>query len=140
VVIRVRDLEEARRRYSALLGVTPRTIPEEAFQAPGEVAGIRFELDGMFLQVVAPLRTDGALASTIDKRGEGVSQLSFWVDDLDAEVAGFRAEGVQFTFEEPRDLPLGRVMFGHPKSLNGVVWELEEHTDLAAGGDGHKTE
>ena len=70
-----------------------------------------------------------------ERRGEGLSQISVWVEDVDAEMAAFREQGVSFGEGEPRDLPFGRVAFGHPKTLNGIVWELEEHPD-EVGGDG----
>ncbi len=127
VVIRVRDLEEAGRRYTQMLGVEPIRLPEHYFAAPGTVAGIRFDLGESFIQFVAGIGEDSALSRVTEKRGEGLSQISLWVDDLDAEIPAFEAEGVRFGDGEPKELPLGRVAFGHPKSLNGVVWELEEH-------------
>jgi methylmalonyl-CoA/ethylmalonyl-CoA epimerase len=129
VVIRVRDLEATAARYQRILGVEPWPIPPEAFSAPGEVAGVRFDLGGTFLQLVAGVGEASALAKVTAKRGEGLSQLSFWVDDVDAEMAVMEAEGVEFT-GPPRDQPLGRVVFAHPRSLNGVMWELEEHPDV----------
>ena len=128
VVIRVRDLDAVAERYERILGVAPTRLPDDVFSVPGKVAGVRFDLGGSFVQFVAPVGDDAPLQATLDKLGEGLSQISFWVDDVDAEVARFEAADVRFT-GEPRDLPLGRVAFGHPKSLNGVMWELEEHAD-----------
>ena len=128
VVIRVADLDEAARRYEQILGVPAVRLPDECFSAPG-IAGVRFDLGGSFVQFVAPVGEGSPLGATLDKLGEGLSQISFWVDDVDAEMALFQAHGVRFTADAPRDLPLGRVAFGHPKSLNGVMWELEEHPD-----------
>jgi methylmalonyl-CoA/ethylmalonyl-CoA epimerase len=129
VVIRVRDLDAVAARYERILGVAPTRLPDEVFSVPGKVAGVRFDLGGSFVQFVAPVGDDAPLQGTLDKLGEGLSQISFWVDDVDAEMARFQANDVRFTADAPRDLPLGRVVFGHPKSLNGVMWELEEHPD-----------
>jgi len=133
VVIRVRDLDAAAERYEQILGVAPTRLPDEVFSMPGKVAGIRFDLGGSFVQFVAPVGDDAPLGATLDKLGEGLSQVSFWVDDVDAEMARFQATAVRFTDDAPRDLPMGRVVFGHPKSLNGVMWELEEHGDVFGG-------
>ncbi len=129
VVIRVRDLDAVAERYERILGVAPTRLPDDVFSVPGKVAGVRFELGGSFVQFVAPVGDDAPLLATLDKLGEGLSQISFWVDDVDAEMDRFRDNDVRFTDDVPRDLPLGRVAFGHPKSLNGVMWELEEHPD-----------
>jgi len=127
VVIRVADLDEAAARYAAIFGVEPTTVPGDAFFAKDQIAGVRFDLGGAFVQFVAGVGDDSVLTKTTAKLGEGLSQISFWVDDVEAEMALLRDNGVRFTTDEPRDLPLGRVAFGHPKTLNGVVWELEEH-------------
>ena len=129
VVIRVRDVEEVRERYTRLLGVEPETLRDEVFASPGQVAGIRFDLGESFIQFVSGVGEDSPLGRVTQKRGEGLSQISLWVGDVDEEVALFRAEGVTFGDGEPKDLPYGRVAFGHPKTLNGIVWELEEHPD-----------
>jgi methylmalonyl-CoA/ethylmalonyl-CoA epimerase len=130
VVIRVRDLDAVAERYEQILGVAPERIPDECFSMPGKVAGIRFDLGGSFVQFVAPVGDDAPMQATLDKLGEGLSQISFWVDDVDAEMDLFQRNDVRFTDDAPRDLPMGRVVFGHPKSLNGVMWELEEHPDV----------
>ena len=128
-MIRVRDLEETRRLYTAILGIEPQDLPDEFFAAPGTVAGIRFDLGESFIQFVAGVGEESPLSQLTEKRGEGLSQIALHVADLDAEMGRFAEEGVRFGADEPRDLPLGRVAFGHPKTLNGVLWELEEHAD-----------
>jgi len=130
VVIRVRDLEEARERYTKILGVEPSVLPARVFSAPGQVAGIRFDLGDSFIQFVTGIGEDSPLNALTDKRGEGLSQISLWVEDVDAEMSAFKAEGVRFGESDPWDLPFGRVAFGHPRTLNGVVWELEEHPSV----------
>jgi catechol 2,3-dioxygenase-like lactoylglutathione lyase family enzyme len=130
VVIRVRDLDAAAARYEQLLGVAPTPVPDECFSLPGQIAGVRFDLGGSFVQFVAPVGDASPMQATLDKLGEGLSQISFWVDDVDAEMALFQRHDVRFTDDAPRDLPMGRVVFGHPKTLNGVMWELEEHPDV----------
>jgi enamine deaminase RidA (YjgF/YER057c/UK114 family) len=126
IVVRVADLAAARDRYTQVFGFDPVDTPEDSFAARGQVAGFRFELGTGFVQFVAGVGDDSPLSQTTAKRGEGLSQVAFWVVDVDAEVERLRAAGVEFT-SEPCDLPMGRVVFGHPRSLNGIVWELEQH-------------
>ena len=95
------------------------------------MAGIRFDLGESFIQFVTSVGEDAPLSLLTARRGEGLSQISLWVEDLDAEMAAFEAQGVRFGGADPQDLPLGRVGFGHPKTLNGIVWELEEHRTAA---------
>ena len=127
VVIRVSDLPAVAERYAQILGVPATRIPDDCFSIPGTVEGVRFALGESFIQFVAPVGDESPLSATLGRLGEGLSQITLWVDDIDAEMALFRDHDVQFTDASPRDLPMGRVAFGHPKSLNGVMWELEEH-------------
>jgi enamine deaminase RidA (YjgF/YER057c/UK114 family) len=135
IVVRVADLDAARDRYTAIFGVEPVVIPDEAFAAGGQVRGVRYELDGSFVQLVAGMGPDSPVTRATERRGEGLSQVAFWVEDVDAEVARLRAVGVEFS-AEPRDLPMGRMAFAHPRSLHGLVWELEQHpaVEITRGG------
>jgi enamine deaminase RidA (YjgF/YER057c/UK114 family) len=137
IVVRVADLAATRSRYTQVFGIEPVDTPEDSFAARGQVAGFRFELGTGFVQFVAGIGDDSPVSQATAKRGEGLSQVAFWVADVDAEVERLTAAGVEFT-SEPRDLPMGRMVFGHPRSLNGIVWELEQHPveELARGTGG----
>jgi enamine deaminase RidA (YjgF/YER057c/UK114 family) len=139
IVVRVADLAATRARYTQVFGFDPVDTPEDSFAARGQVAGFRFELGTGFVQFVAGIGDDSPVSQATAKRGEGLSQVAFWVADVDAEVERLTAAGVEFT-SEPRDLPMGRMVFGHPRSLNGIVWELEQHpvAELSAGGRGRR--
>jgi len=127
VVIRVADIEAVRERYTRLLGVEPTVLPDHVFSTPGQIAGILFDLGESFIQFITEVGEEAPLNVLTRNRGEGLSQISLWVEDVDAEMRTFEAEGVSFGASDPQDLPLGLVAFGHPKTLNGVMWELEEH-------------
>jgi 2-iminobutanoate/2-iminopropanoate deaminase len=137
IVVRVADLAAARARYTQVFGCEPVDTPEDSFAARGQVEGFRFEVGMGFVQFVAGIGDDSPVSQATAKRGEGLSQVAFWVADVDAEVERLRAAGIEFT-SEPRDLPMGRMVFGHPRSLNGIVWELEQHPveELAAARGG----
>jgi methylmalonyl-CoA/ethylmalonyl-CoA epimerase len=140
----VRDIDEASRRWAALLGVD---VPEVETTEPGrEVrASYRgaatdaraklafFDLGGVQLELIEPVGDDSAWAEGLSRRGEGLHHLAFWVDDM-RRSAGFLEE---------RGLPLihrGDMMgdgqyayFDGERQLGTMIELLErERTELGA--------
>ncbi|MFM2163385.1 MAG: hypothetical protein RLZZ383_2897 [Pseudomonadota bacterium] len=125
VAIAVPDLQRAIARFCEDLGLTlSGTEDVEAAQTSTAflpVAGTRIEL-------VHPLRGQGPIAASLERRGPGLHHLCFATDDLDADVARLRARGYRFTTEAPTNGAHGtRVIFLHPKDFDGVLIELAEH-------------
>jgi methylmalonyl-CoA/ethylmalonyl-CoA epimerase len=93
VAIVVKDMDEAVRRWSAMLGVDP---PNVILTKPGsEVNGTYrgaptndqaklafFDLGGVQLELIEPIGTQSAWYEGLDRRGEGVHHLAFWTDDM----------------------------------------------------------
>ncbi len=76
------------------------------------------------LESTAP---DSSIARFIEKRGEGMHHVSFFVDDIRKELARLKQAGFQLIDEHPRkgaDNCL--VAFIHPKSTNGVLIEISQ--------------
>ena len=116
LVIRVSDLEEGIKTYRDRLGLTlDRTDQTDAlgvkqafFNLPG----------GGFIEVVAPTDPDGAVARSLESRGEGIHTIAFAVDDLQATSAAMKEAGAQLIGDG------GPQVFVHPRSTHGVLLQL----------------
>ncbi len=128
VGVAVADLDTAIELYGSLLGLTC------VHQEVNEVQGVREAMlaatdadEGARLQLLAPLTPDSAIARFLEGSGPGLQQLAYTVDDVDAECARLRSQGVRILFEEPRSGTSGsRINFLHPKDAGGVLIELVE--------------
>ncbi|GAA0533672.1 methylmalonyl-CoA epimerase [Saccharopolyspora subtropica] len=96
-------------------------VREAMLRAPGDLSG------ATQIQLLAPLRTDSAIAKFLDRNGPGLQQLAFRVTDVEAAMAALRAKGLRLLYEEPRRGTAGsRINFVHPKDAGGVLVELVE--------------
>ena len=86
-----------------------------------------FEIGGSSIELLEATSEDSSIARFIQKRGEGIHHVSFFVDDIEGELRRLKKEGFQLIDEKPRrgaDNCL--VAFVHPKSANGVLIELSQ--------------
>lgn len=93
VAIVVRDIESAISNWSAALGVDapPIIVTESGDQVRmsyrGHPSSARaklafFDLGGVQLELIEPIGEDSAWFEGLDKRGEGVHHLAFWVEGM----------------------------------------------------------
>lgn len=79
------------------------------------------------IQLLAPLRADSPIGKFLDRSGEGVQQVAYTVDDVDAVTATLRERGVRLLYDEAKPGTAGsRVNFVHPQDAMGVLVELVE--------------
>ncbi|MEE9394470.1 MAG: methylmalonyl-CoA epimerase [Planctomycetota bacterium] len=79
------------------------------------------------IELLEPTSPDSPIAKFIDKRGPGIHHICLQVDDIEATLARFKAQGLKLIDEEPRAGAHGcRIAFVHPKSTGGVLIELSE--------------
>lgn len=123
VVIRVKDLEEAIERYSAL-GLELSTTTENP--AVGKVAIFRLA-DGFFLELVAPLSPESVIGRALESRGEGVHSIALAVDDLEESVEDLKGRGAPVIRGD--GLPIA---FIHPKATPGAMLQIMERTASSA--------
>lgn len=82
---------------------------------------------GSAIQLLAPLRPDSPIARFLERSGEGVQQVAYGVDDIDAVSETLRGRGLRLLYDEPKRGTAGsRVNFIHPKDALGVLVELVE--------------
>lgn len=79
------------------------------------------------IQLLAPLRPNGAIAKFLDRNGPGIQQLAYRVADLDHVSQVLRERGMRLLYPEPKRGTAGsRINFVHPKDARGVLLELVE--------------
>lgn len=118
LVVRVNDLAEGIETYQNGLGLeldrTDETaalgIKQAFFNLPG----------GGFIEVVAPLDSESAVAKSLESRGEGMHTIAFEVDDLAATCEAMKSAGARLIGEG------GPQVFVHPKSTHGILLQLGE--------------
>ena len=78
--------------------------------------------------MLAPTSDDSPIGKFLSKKGPGIQQIAFRVDDLDSLLATLSNEGVRLINEEPTIGAGGsRIAFVHPSSTGGVLVELLEY-------------
>lgn len=88
------------------------------------------------IQLLAPLQPDSPIARFLDRSGEGIQQVAYTVDDVDAVAATLRERGVRLLYDEAKRGTAGsRVNFVHPKDAMGVLVELVEPARPSHYGD-----
>ena len=122
VGIAVDDLEAAIKRWTALVGATlehRERVDDQGVEAASlQVGGSRIEL-------LAALGDDTPVGKFLAKRGPGVHHVAFETDDMGAELARLKADGVELIDETPRRGMFGlQVAFVHPDATGGVLAEF----------------
>ena len=126
VGIAVADLDAAIAFYRDTFGIL--SVHEEVNSEQGVREAMLEVGDGTSrIQLLAPLNDSSTIAKFLDRRGPGLQQLAWTVDDVDAVCAELRAKGLRLLFDEPKRGTAGsRVNFVHPKDAGGVLIELVE--------------
>ncbi|HEY7331576.1 MAG TPA: VOC family protein [Candidatus Limnocylindria bacterium] len=125
VAVVVRSIEAALPRYETLFGWRPEAAPFEfgsqrvrlCFLRTGPEPAARIEL-------VEPTDEESGVARFLAARGEGVHHVCLLSDDLPADLSALAAAEAELIDREPRPGAHGEVAFVHPRTLNGVLWEL----------------
>lgn len=123
--IAVRSIEEMEKVYMDGLGIkiTKKVeVPEQRVKiAIMDIGGVKIEL-------VEPKDESSSIANFLRKKGQGIHHICFEVDDIDAEEERLRRAGVAI-IENASDVGAGdsKVLFIHPSSSGGVLFELIEH-------------
>jgi methylmalonyl-CoA/ethylmalonyl-CoA epimerase len=126
VGIAVRDLDSAIKFYSDVFGMT--CVHTEANEEQGvREAMMAVGNSGSCIQLLAPLRDDSPIGKFLANNGEGIQQMAYGVEDIDAVSAQLRANGVRLLYDAPkRGTADSRINFVHPKDAGGVLVELVE--------------
>jgi methylmalonyl-CoA/ethylmalonyl-CoA epimerase len=129
VAVVVRSIERSLPRYESLFGWLPERDPivfasqgvRLCFLPTGPGSAARIEL-------VEPIDETSGVARFLAARGEGVHHVCLVSTDLPGDLEALAAAEAELIDREPRPGAHGRVAFIHPRTLNGVLWELLERS------------
>jgi methylmalonyl-CoA/ethylmalonyl-CoA epimerase len=130
VAVVVRSIEASLPRYERLFGWKPEREPF-VFAAQG----VRLCFlptgpgDEARIELVEPMDETSGVARFLTARGEGVHHVCLVSSDLPADLADLAVAEAELIDLEPRAGAHGPVAFIHPRTLNGVLWELVEQLD-----------
>lgn len=126
VGIAVPDLDEAKRFYSDVFGMT--VVHEEVNEEQGvREAMVAVGDSGSCIQLLAPLSPDTTIGKFLAKSGPGIQQMAYRVTDIDAVCSVLSERGVRLLYPAPKKgTSNSRVNFIHPKDAGGVLVELVE--------------
>ena len=120
--IAVKDLEAANKTYQAVMGAEPYKM--ETVESEGVTTSF-FKVGESKIELLAGTRPDSPISKFIEKRGEGIHHMAFYVDDILAEIERLKKEGFRLLNEQPKPGADNKlVAFMHPKDANGVLVEL----------------
>lgn len=127
VAIVVRSIEESLPRYRQLFGLETEADPvvfeaqrvKLCFLPTGPKPAARIEL-------IEPMDAESGVARLLGERGEGLHHVCLATDDLPSALDRLAAHEAELIDREPRPGAHGSVAFVHPRTLNGVLWELLE--------------
>lgn len=126
VGVAVPDLDEAIAFYRDSYGM------ELAHEEINEEQGVREAMmrvgdSGSCIQLLAPLSPESTIAKFLDRNGQGIQQLAYRVEDIDAVCTTLRERGLRLLYDTPkRGTSNSRVNFIHPKDARGILVELVE--------------
>ena len=118
----VRDLEEARTLYRSVFGLES---SEPILGAEGTIKVSMVKVGDVLIELLQPLGKEGVVAKFLEKRGEGFHHICYEVDDIEAEIASYKAKGVD-VLGAPKPGAEGMSVFLHPRGTQGVLVELVE--------------
>jgi methylmalonyl-CoA/ethylmalonyl-CoA epimerase len=124
VGLAVRDLDAAIAFYEKAFGL--RVVHQEVNEEQGvREAMLAVGDSGSCIQLLAPLSEDSPVGRFLARHGEGIQQIAYGVEDIDAAGEALRAAGVRLLYDETKRGTAGsRVNFVHPKDAGGVLIEL----------------
>lgn len=124
VGIAVKDLEQAKKFYTEVLGMT--AMGEEVVEQQ-KVKVCFIPCGDSEVELLESTSPDGPIAKFIEKNGEGIQHIAIRVDDINAALEDLKAKGVRLIDQEPRYGAGGAsIAFIHPKATGGILLELSE--------------
>ena len=124
----VKSADEAMKFYRDALGLE---VTEDRVIEDQGVRGVLLKIGNSEIELLEPTRDDTGVAKFLATRGEGMHHICFESDDVQAELEGARAKGIELIDEQPRLGLAGMICFLHPKANHGVLVEFA--TPLAEG-------
>ena len=121
--IAVASIEEARKYYEGVLGLTLARIEDVPAQ---KVKTAFFDIGGVWLELLEPTSEDSPVAKFLaDKPAGGMHHIAYLSDNVASELTAAKDKGVKLIDEVPRGGAGGMdIGFLHPKFTAGVLTEF----------------
>lgn len=120
--IAVKDLEQAIKFYKEAFGIEPSLVYESSY-TKARIAF--FPIGEVKIELIQPSNPESVVGKFLEKKGEGIHHVSYKVKDVDSSLAELEKKGVQLIDKKSRKVRENeKVAFLHPKSTNGVLFEL----------------
>ena len=120
--VAVEDLDDAVDTYQRLFGAE--VEGRDTLESQG-VEAVAVRLGESRVELLASLGEDTPVGKFLSSRGPGMHHVAYEVSDLQRELKGLAAQGVELIDEEPHRGLFGlEVAFVHPDSVHGVLAEL----------------
>jgi methylmalonyl-CoA/ethylmalonyl-CoA epimerase len=119
----VPNLEQAMALWRDLLGL--RLIKSQTVQDQGVKAAL-LQAGESEIELLEPLSPDNGVGKFLAKRGGGLHHLCFETEDVERELDGAKAKGIQLIDQKPRAGLAGMICFLHPKATRGVLVEYAQ--------------
>ncbi|MFL2946689.1 MAG: methylmalonyl-CoA epimerase [Candidatus Poseidoniales archaeon] len=92
--------------------------------------GSKQETKAPQIELLSPTSEDTPIGRFLEKKGPGIQQIAFQVDDLQSLLDKLKSEGVRLINETPAKGAHGsQIVFVHPSSTGGVLVELLQYAD-----------
>jgi len=128
----VPNLEQAMALWRDLLGL--RLTKSQTVQDQGVKAAL-LQAGASEIELLEPLSPDNGVGKFLARRGGGLHHVCFETEDIERELEGAKAKGIQLIDQKPRPGLAGMICFLHPKATRGVLVEYAQ--PFADGKHGH---
>jgi methylmalonyl-CoA/ethylmalonyl-CoA epimerase len=124
--IAVKSLETSVPLFEKIFGVK---AGEMEFVAEQKVNVRKLKLENFDIELLEATSPESPIGKFVEKKGEGIHHCSFEVPDVALKLEELKGEGIQLIDQKPRIGAEGMLIaFLHPKSTNGILMELAQHT------------
>jgi len=127
VGIAVKNLEKTLSLHRDVLGLeVKRDIMNIEDQ---KMRNVLIKVGNSSFEIMEPTDPASAVAKYIEVKGEGVQHISLKVDNIEETIAILKEKGIVFTSEKPLQYGSAKVIFAHPKSTGGILFEFCERAE-----------
>lgn len=130
IAIAVNDISASEKLYENILDLEVKHRETVQEQGVNTVMLQPRSGEGAAIELLEPLQEDSPVGKFLEKRGEGIHHICFFVEDIESKLSELKGKGIKLIDEKPRAGAYNaKVAFIHPKALNGVLIELAEICD-----------
>ncbi|MDQ2623327.1 MAG: methylmalonyl-CoA epimerase [Actinomycetota bacterium] len=122
--VAVEDLDASIKLYERSFEM--KLVHRETVESQG-VEAVLLDVGDGHVELLAPLGPDTPVGKFIAKKGVGIHHVAYAVEDIDAELARLKEEGVKLIDSEARTgIRQSRVAFLHPAASGSILTEIVE--------------